>query len=607
MTVVLGFEGTLDGALVSYGAAAIAVGDKHVRNSVSGLTVEIEPNTFDSVTKFRTVLAIEDTYEKAPVIVLALDRSTSAIEPLVPDTGRLGGFVTTKREKPYVFYLFQDRQAFAQYCEEAVWSVTEALLQGEVEEVDILQLIRSCLVLAPRDPVLLALRIHWSADKDATRKTAERLLTPEGRISLRTYLRALGQPQDAEYLIKYDRGIAGTGGLDLEVAVRQLGALHGLHEKLEPELRRRLPFIGENGSIPELRFQTLRAASAQLGFGVRGNTLRERVIRFFELELIAEIVAGKLPQDVAKDPEFRQGLEALLAPPDTVVLHQPIGAPELEPIEREVLVQPEESVVRQDSARVLGFVEGMFRRVRRAELRIGVNHLITVPTEDDGYGLVPMGADVLRMGRGGYFLPTVFSLTRRLYSSGRSTWFMQRMNILQESHQADVDTFPSSIIEKALFKVGDCRVSYDGHVLSVDGLGEAHVVGVGLDAATGWLTQLQSLAIVAELKATASPDTVWLPPAPFPQATAVRRIIAVLGTVDHETRLPELVSMLNDRFSTRVRINNTMRELRDHKDLFEVDEDMVKLTDTGRAWYAAMRGYETADARASLPLFARGD
>lgn len=87
----------------------------------------------------------------------------------------------------------------------------------------------------------------------------------------------------------------------------------------------------------------------------------------------------------------------------------------------------------------------------------------------------------------------------------------------------------------------------------------------------------------------------------------MRRIIAVLGSVDRETRLPELVSMLNDRFSTRVRINNTMRELRGHKDLFEVDEDTVKLTETGRAWYAAMRGYETGDARASLPLFARGD
>src|SRR4051812_47480568 len=34
MTVVLGFEGTVDGALVSYGAAAIAAGDKHVRNSL---------------------------------------------------------------------------------------------------------------------------------------------------------------------------------------------------------------------------------------------------------------------------------------------------------------------------------------------------------------------------------------------------------------------------------------------------------------------------------------------------------------------------------------------------------------------------------------------
>jgi hypothetical protein len=67
------------------------------------------------------------------------------------------------------------------------------------------------------------------------------MLTAGGRDTLRTYLRALEQSPDAEYYIKYDRGIARSGGLDLKDAVSQLDAFHGVHEGLGPELRRLFP------------------------------------------------------------------------------------------------------------------------------------------------------------------------------------------------------------------------------------------------------------------------------------------------------------------------------------------------------------------------------
>lgn len=604
MTRLLGFEGTMNGALVSYGAAALAVDDKHVRNAVSGVVVEIEPHTFDSATKFKTPLDLDADLETAPLVVLAVDRSSTLTEPLVPDTGRLGGYVATKREKPYWFYVFESRQAFAQYCEEATWNVTDALLDGEVQDDDIQPLIRACLVLAPKDPVLWAMRVHWSPDQDVSRKSAERLLSPEARLVMSAYLRALAQPDDVEYVIKYDRGIANTGGLDLKMAIHQLDALHGLHEKLVPELRKRLPFLGDEGEIPEPRFQTLVAASARLGFGIRGETLRQRVIRYFELDLIAEVVAGKLPTGLAADREFRAELETLLSPPDTVVQHQPIGASELEPIERDPVAQPSETVVRDETVRVLGFVEGILRRVRRTELRVATNFVITVSMEDDGYGNVPVGVDILKSGHGGMFQPAVFSLIRRLYSSGRATWFLQRMLIVGDGIRCALDGFPSNVIDKALFKTAERTVSLHGRTLSIEELGGVHVIGEGHQSATSWLVALQSLAAPYELSAAGSTETKWLPPTPIPAATALRRIIHVLGVLGRTARIGELVWGVNEKYGTRVRINNTMRELRAHNEFFEIDEDEVQLSEAGRRWYLAFAGYARADDR-SMPLFAR--
>lgn len=607
MTRIIGFEGALHGALVSYGAAALLLDEGTVKNSVSKAIAPLDENeALGNFTKFRSPLELDGDFTEFDLIVLAIDRSLRVADFLVPDTGRLGGYLQQRRDKPYIYYIFQDRRSFQQYCNEATWAITDVILQEGLNQNDVDELIRACLVLSPRDALLLALRVHFSAKPESARRSAERLLSSEAIPTFREFLAALSQPKDSEYQIKYERGIAGDGGLDLEVAVRQLRALRIVHQKLEPEIRRRLPFIGDAGQIPELRFQTLRAASAQFGFGVLGQTLRDRVIRYYELQLLAEVVSGKLPSNLIKDITLQDQLTELLAPPDTDVQHRPIGSPNLEPVERTLQRSADESPLTEDFVSILGFVEGVARKVQRAELRVSRTHVITVPTDTDGDGKSPLGVEDLRSGQGSLFAPMHFILLRRLFPSGRVSWFLRRLTSVQHGTSFMVNAVPSSVVEKGMCKAASFKLTRDGSRLAAKGVCSLEVIANGFEAASEWLGCYHEQVKAFELEAAIKPDTYWIPPLPFPAPSALRRIVAVLGVREGPIRISELITDLNDRFSVRVRASNTFREIRAHEDLFVWEGDYVEvgLSEWGRLWFCAMRGYEMESDR-SLPLLAR--
>jgi hypothetical protein len=597
MTRVVGFEGILtDDDVISYGAAAIER-DGVIVNSITRIEQpreELDENV-EAVTFFQKSWEVAHSVDDAELIVVAIRvKDDPWCLELVPASG-FGGFLGKKRAKPYVYLLFRDRIAFKQYANETASRVADAILREQWEGVGAYLLIQSALVLAPRDPMLLALRVYLASDKSAARRTADRLLTNDiARSRFTSYLKACEQPSDAMYLLKYEDGDQKIGGFNINTAVEQLDAISRVTTKLRPELRETIPFLVEDDDqLPELRFQRLKAASAELGFGVLGRNLRERVLRYLELEMLARVFRGDVPPSLAKDPLFVTEVRKILAPAGGAVLrHQPIGAPDLEPVSVDLTIESER-ILAQTTVCVLGFVQGFYREVRRAEVRFANDYAVSVPIEDDGYGNLPVGTEPLRLGEG-LFRPAVFAMLRSVYSTNRVKWHVQRMSFLKEEQASSIDTLPSSILPRALFGPGDTiEVAILAKTLRVGSIQFSFFDG-GIDDAKEWLRRWSGQAHELELHNADKTESEWYAPPSVPEPNALQRIIVAVAATG-AAQIDQIVRRIDEIFDTHVRTNNTWRTIHANADLFTIttqnDEDIVDLSPRGRSWNAALQRY----------------
>ena len=602
MIRIIGFEGTLGDAIISYGAAAIELEDGTVINSFARLQQQRESiDGSEALTTFDRPWEFEDeSLQEEQLLVIAIKRDgvPSYVAELYPDTGRLGGHIKTKREKPYVFFLLRSRDAFRSYAEETASQVADAVMREALKGPDALGLIRCALTLSPRDPTLLALRVYLSPDQPAVRRTAERLLEgadDTARAVFHAVLTACERSTLAStlYIVKYEDGDQKIGGFNLDDAVKQFKAIDSLHDRLAPLIRQSLPLLPEGEALPRNRLQHFKAASAEIGFGVLGNNLRERVLRYFELDILAKLLRGEIPPELRHDRNFIADLRSVLSPRGGATLrHRPIGAEELEPVAVD-LPEEDDRPVDEKQIRVLGFVQGFYREVKRAEIRISPMHVEAVSICNDGSGLSPAGTEILREGAG-LFRPALFALLRRRLASGALRWFLQRMSLLAEETTEMVDTIGSAIVPKALFSPAEeLEVSFDGQIVRV-GTSQIRVYGHTIESCREWLEAWQRDALEIELRSADSAGSTWVPPLGFADGvgiSAMLRILAVLGTEPKGVSIDQLVYAINERFNTYVRKNNTWRTVRQSPELFVEGDDDVQLTPIGLRWSSALRRY----------------
>lgn len=91
-----------------------------------------------------------------------------------------------------------------------------------------------------------------------------------------------------------------------------------------------------------------------------------------------------------------------------------------------------------------------------------------------------------------------------------------------------------------------------------------------------------------ELQPVQRPIRRLLPPRYV--ATAIGRLVCTLDDLGGEERVSHLVTTINERFGTAVRINNTRREALTHDDLLEFvqdDDRKLRLTARGKLYAAA--------------------
>jgi hypothetical protein len=609
MIRIIGFEGVLGGAVISYGAAAVELHDGTIINSFTRhKQARSEIDASEALTFFKTSWEFDDdSLADENLVIVAVKREDvpAYVADLYPDTGRLGGYLKSKREKPNQFFLLRSRDAFRSYAEETAAQCADAVMREAWKGADALGLIRCALTLSPRNPTLLALRVFLSPYQPMVRRTAERLLEGTDDIARATYRSLLVACERSAvastlYLVKYEDGDQKLGGFNLDDAVKQLHAIDSLNDRLEPSIRRTLPFLPEGDSLPKNRFQHFKAASAEIGFGVLGNNLRERVLRYLELDALAKLLRGEIPPDLAQDAAFVADLKKVISPAGGATLkHWPIGADELEPVAVEIPEQ-DERLIDEKQFRVLGFVQGFYREVKRAEIRLSTSHVESVSIADDGAGLTPEGAEMLRSGSG-LFLPALFALLRRRLSSGRLRWFLQRMTLLTEAPKT-IDTFGSTIVSKGLFSPAtEVAATFDGiHVRA--GNSQIRIHGHSIESGRAWMEAWQQDTREVELLAAAQPMSGWTPPPGLSEGsgvTAAMRVVLTLGPAPSGATIDQIVQGINDRFNTHVRQNNTWRTIRQNADLFQEGDDDVQLTPLGARWYLVLKKY--FDAMSTRP------
>lgn len=598
MTRIIGFEGLLDEEdIISYGAAAIELDGGETVNSVTRLRqkrTDLDEKV-EALTLFAKPWDVDHEVDDAELIVLAIrSKDEPWYQELYPVSGRLGGFLGRKRAKPFVYLLFRDRLSFKQYADETSWKVANAILAEEWSGDAARSLLQTAQVLAPRNPMLLALRVHFSSNKLAARRTAERLLDGTSQAELDkfdSYLKACEQPPQALYLMKYEDGDQKIGGFNINVAVEQLQAIGNVTRRLRPVLRESLPFIvDDDKELPEFRFQHLKAASAELGFGVLGRNLRERVLRYLELEMFAKVFRGDVPAELAKDAIFAAEVHKILSPAGGATLrHQPIGATSLEPIAVDFEIESER-LLRQQTLQMLGFVQGFYREVRRAEVRFADDYVVSVPIDDDGFGGTPSGTDPLRAGVG-LFRPAAFTLVRSVFSNNRVRWHIQSMALLAEKESIEIDTIPSSIIARALFGPSKkIPVTQHGRTLRI-GTTQIDMPSGGLDDARAWLRDWHIHALDIELSAALDFASNWYSAPSTSEHNSLRRIVIALGELEDKASIDLVIRQIDEMFNTRVRTNNTWRTIRDNPDLFSIDDDSISFSQRGKSWHAALWRY----------------
>jgi len=597
MTRIIGFEGRLtDDVFVTYGAAAIELADNSIVNSFTGIKQPRQLLTADDVISyFKQPWIIDEALDDAQLVVVAVRRGISQWDDeFLPDAGRLGGCLGVKREKPFAFLLLRDRKAFRLYADETAWNCTEGVLGERWQSSDAEQIIRCALVLSPRDPTLLALRVFLSTDKDTSKRTAERLLQNAGHGAIaryRSFLRACEQPKETLYVLKYEDGDQTVGGLNLNVAVKQLEALEALTKRLRPYLKDSLPFIANDVDLPELRFQHLKAASAELGFGVLGQTLGDRVLRYLELEALGKLFRGEIPPELSRDPEFLRDLRAVMyLEGGATMRHQPIGSDSLEPVAIDPASE-QERVFAEVTLHLLGFVEGFYREVRKAEVRFSTAHAESVSIEDDGDGGPPQGIEALRSGSG-HFRPAIFVMLRRTYNTGRTRWYLRRMCPIVPGPFGYVDALPSSVVGRGVFSP-DTKLS-----ITTEG-GQQYVGNfavtareVTLGAAKEWIDAWQTYSGPIELMSGDSTSSKWYPPSAIPEHS-LKRVLVSLGDLTQPTSIDQIVQRLDDRYRVRIRTNNTWRTIHSRDDLFIVtDEGEISLSTKGQRWLTVMLRFD---------------
>lgn len=584
MIRVYGFEGSwTDDCYVAWGAAALLLDDGLIRNAYSKLTIAqhvVESDgSQESIAKLPPDVEIDDEYALSDVTVVAL-RRTSRSFLFTTRKGKQSGEIA---RRPYgatglVYYVFSDRQSFDKYVEHVVAKVVGHILKEEKKpDSEKLDIIYDALVLAPHDPYLHGLRVLAASDREATRELAESSLRDEDDRRAFSQFVDVCTRDDFVYRLKYDRGIGEGGGLEIKDAKRQFEALETVESKLIPFVRRANPYLPSD-TQPAPRV-LLKTGSAELEFSVKvkDQSLLQRIARFLEIQRIQDVVRGNVPDVLAQDKAFTEALDRLVKPTaETVVTHKPLDKSDTE--YEDVVVSPFVSgeTIDQGPFSILGAPQAATREIKRIDLRLSMSMREAVSVEDSGGGGPPLGSALFRKRNDFLFRPFVFSVWRRIDSSGRHRFWLQSVKPLEheQSEVVFLSAIPSLVNPGGFMTSLQLPVSLAANgVVSIAGATVGAVLPHNLETWAEFMSSFTKWCGQYELEHGLDEGVEWIQP-PRPTIARSVRIALALQELGGTSTVSRVRDFSNQRFGKdgvlTTGLVNKMAE--DFPEFFSLDE-----------------------------------
>ncbi|MDP2308590.1 MAG: hypothetical protein Q8P18_21395 [Pseudomonadota bacterium] len=590
---VIGFEGSVPpDAVIAWGTAAIAL-DKTLFNPATGRST---PNLDVDRLAAEGHLTLLEKRIRLPDPIPAFDRSVvyairreSSLKHLLwAGAHKVAGRTNGSTGIFFSYNFFETFGQFDLFRRQLVKYLSWQVMFQCTNELDRHSLIEAGLTLCAKDPVMHALRVHFSPDesREIYQDIAETVIGNEEHCDVFRELLSACQNAETTYTIKYKKGIAEKGGLDIPDAGVILAAIRTAQERMRPEIVARRPYLGFERELPYHRLSLFQDQSATLGFtaDVREATLGERVARHFELRALEAAVGGNTPAALETDAEFQQSMQIILSPsPETEVYHTPIGSAE----QRVHFGAPNPTaIVRTEHIRTFAVLDGFLGSKIEFALHPPQGHSagrVTMSSTDNGDGDLPVGSAQLE--RDFLYRPCIVSLRRDVEATGKERYHLQELQFVVAGPGLTATHFPSSTASGA-FVAEEYTVGITDGILQF-GFGQIHgILEHGKSRVIAWMMAFNSACLEREL--LAAKEVPRIPVPKDPRLTSTMKLAITLAELGGVAGLSDL------SYQTAIRLGGEV--VANARHLIERTPEYFAADDTLRSASLTPRGMRYAEA-----------
>ena len=601
MARVIGYEGQRDPrALVSWGSAAL-VKDDTLINASTRVRMKFTSKDVASFAKNGSIspltepLEIADAATDDALVVVEISRSKWDSILLV-DPGRIGDLIAKKGFTKTHVYVFRNTASFDLYRKEVVDRVLNEILYKEPDRKSGDTLVRTGLILDAHHPALNATKVIRSANPTIAKGIAEANMRSDlDRARFQSIYSALASKEE-DYTLKYDKGMADGGGMDVDKVVFVIGAVKTVGQQLSRLIEKDYAFLERP---PPTRLWEMKAASATFTFKSKrkNQSLGEKVARYLELNLLQEAIGGKDVAGLEDAKPFQEALKKIVSPDETTIVEhsKKIGQKGLQRVGAQQVERPVAQAKWSDPLTLLGFQEGLIGEGRTIEVNFFPGVALNLSSTDNGDGGVPEGLSFLKERADFLFQPALYTIQRELVAAGSERFFLQKVVELKAGDHGVITAMPSSVVTGGYVygvEIKVARAANGSLRLAIGTLDRVDASSMPL--AQGWMKGYAALCYEAEL---ADHRPARLAPAKFPAASPLVRLLEAVDSLGSPAPQTAVVAKINELFmlASSVRTNNTRREVLRRPDLLEFTgplEKDIALTPAGVRYLGAYRAVE---------------
>ena len=591
MITLVGLEGDWPAERNVAWGAAVCLDGEHLLNS---FTLRRSPRDeldelvqVGAVTPFKKPIEINTLDSARDVIVLVCRRSFQHAALFRPQKEpELGVHWSNAKSKDFITVVIQGRSVFEAHARQVASNVFAEVTRGRVPEAAVDELLADALVVAQSNPLLLALkaRRYSLANASISPLFRARCRTEEAKKEFDEALislRGLGI-----YQIKYHGGIAASGGLPLQKASKQLGALLSVSKAVNDHLTETLPISVIASDFPDMNLREIRRSSAILSLdcSTEADSDFQRYLRHAQIEALQRFLDGDIPSDLRSDASFMDALNQLAHPDeDTEVEHQPLDSAAFAPIQYRPVT--EDQFHAAESLAIFGYLQGVSDTATKVELAFCPMQNLKLSLVNNGVGEAPLGAASVRDRNDFLYIPALAGVRRFVARGGEFKVFLESVNVLASEDVGTVTALPSAEAPGMVFTIRDTiSISAGALHLSI-GQGISVRLPTGtLDDARRFLGEFQEAVRATELEATGTPATAWIQLGRRFKPNANQRSLYALSQIPQPATLGQIRLQLSRSQATPAK-NNLRRALRERPHLVDEDEahQTFSLSESGRA------------------------